>query len=99
VGRVRRVFLCFAVVATAALSAAAEEALKDHDHHAGHALGTVDFAVSCSAQAQTEFNHAVALLHHMTYPQARQAFERVATEFATSPYAADAKKQLDALKG
>ena len=31
--------------------------------------------------------------------EARQAFERVANEFATSPYAADAKKQLDALKG
>jgi predicted negative regulator of RcsB-dependent stress response len=30
--------------------------------------------------------------------EARQAFERVATEFATSPYAADAKKQLDAIK-
>ena len=31
--------------------------------------------------------------------EARQTFERVTTEFATSPYAADAKKQLDALKG
>lgn len=31
--------------------------------------------------------------------EARQAFERVTNEFATSPYAADAKKQLDALKG
>jgi predicted negative regulator of RcsB-dependent stress response len=30
--------------------------------------------------------------------EARQAFERVTTEFATSPYAADAKKQLDAIK-
>ena len=26
-----------------------------------------------------EFNRAVALLHHMTYPQAREAFQRVAT--------------------
>ena len=31
--------------------------------------------------------------------EARQAFQRVASEFATSPYAADAKKQLDGLKG
>ena len=46
--------------------------------HAGHALGTVDFPVSCSAAAQTEFNRAVALLHHMTYPQAREAFQQVA---------------------
>ena len=44
-----------------------------------HALGTVDFPVSCSAPARTEFNQAVALLHHMTYPQAREAFQRVST--------------------
>jgi tetratricopeptide (TPR) repeat protein len=45
---------------------------------AAHALGTVDFPISCSEPAQAEFNRAIALLHHMTYPQARQAFERVA---------------------
>jgi tetratricopeptide (TPR) repeat protein len=45
----------------------------------GHALGTVDFPISCSDQAQVEFNRAVALLHHMTYPQAREAFQKVAT--------------------
>ena len=47
--------------------------------HTDHALGTVDFPVSCSVQARSEFNRAVALLHHMTYPQAREAFQRVAT--------------------
>src|ERR1051325_7375225 len=46
--------------------------------HGDHALGTVNFPVSCTPAAQTEFNHAVALLHHMTYPQAREAFQRVA---------------------
>ncbi len=40
--------------------------------------GDVDFPISCSGPAQGEFNRAVALLHHMTYPQARAAFERVA---------------------
>ena len=44
-----------------------------------HALGTVNFPITCSAPARAEFNRAVALLHHMTYPQAREAFERVAT--------------------
>lgn len=34
--------------------------------------------VRCTTAAQTEFNRGVALLHHMTYPQARAAFERVA---------------------
>jgi tetratricopeptide (TPR) repeat protein len=46
--------------------------------HAGHPLGKVDFPITCSEQAQAEFNRAVALLHHMTYPQAREAFERAA---------------------
>jgi hypothetical protein len=46
--------------------------------HAGHVLGTVDFPITCSEQAPGEFNQAVALLHHMTYPQAREAFQRVA---------------------
>jgi tetratricopeptide (TPR) repeat protein len=47
--------------------------------HAGHPLGTVDFPITCSEQAQVEFNRAVALLHHMTYPRAREEFQRVAT--------------------
>ena len=47
-------------------------------HHGGDALGKVVFPVSCSAEAQQEFTRAVALLHHMTYPQARVAFEHVA---------------------
>ncbi len=42
-------------------------------------MGTVSFPVSCSEQAQLQFNQAVALLHHMTYPQARDAFESVLT--------------------
>jgi tetratricopeptide (TPR) repeat protein len=50
--------------------------------HANHDLGTVRFPVSCSAPAQAGFTRAVALLHHMTYPQAREAFEQVA---ATDP--------------
>ncbi len=45
-----------------------------HDEH----LGRVEFPVSCSAPAQAEFNRAMALLHHMTYPRAREAFEHVA---------------------
>jgi tetratricopeptide (TPR) repeat protein len=57
----------------------AAETRGQDQQHAGHALGTVDFPISCSGQAQVEFNRAVALLHHMTYPQAREAFERVTT--------------------
>jgi tetratricopeptide (TPR) repeat protein len=46
--------------------------------HGEHPLGSVSFPISCSRAAQREFNRAVALLHHMTYPQARAAFTRVA---------------------
>jgi tetratricopeptide (TPR) repeat protein len=42
-------------------------------------MTTVNFPVSCSPKAQIEFNQAVTLLHHMTYPQARSAFQNVAT--------------------
>ena len=44
-----------------------------HDHEA---LGTVHFPVSCSPVAQQAFEHGLALLHHMTYPQAREAFQQ-----------------------
>lgn len=47
--------------------------------HTDVSLGSVDFPITCSEQAQAEFNRAVALLHHMTYPQARETFERVAS--------------------
>lgn len=41
-------------------------------------LGTVAFSISCSAAVQADFNRAVALLHHMTYPQASTAFQQIA---------------------
>lgn len=61
-----------------ALLFAAPPARAQHAAHAGHPLGEVHFPVSCSATAQPEFERALALLHHMTYPQARSAFEALA---------------------
>jgi len=61
------------------LGSCAGETRDQVPQHAGHSLGTVDFPITCSEQAQVEFNRAVALLHHMTYPQAREAFQQVAT--------------------
>jgi len=40
--------------------------------------GSVHFPVSCDASAQADFDRAVTLLHHMTYPQARAAFQEIA---------------------
>ena len=68
----RRALRVAAVIAVAASRVHGQGA-----SHGNHALGEVDFAISCSSQARTEFNEAVALLHHMTYPQARAEFERV----------------------
>ncbi|CAN5769822.1 hypothetical protein BH20ACI3_BH20ACI3_22520 [soil metagenome] len=67
------------------LAGCAGEARGQVQQHTGHPLGTVDFPITCSEQAQVEFNRAVALLHHMTYPQAREAFQRVT---ATDPQCA-----------
>jgi tetratricopeptide (TPR) repeat protein len=62
------------------LGGCASETSRHVQQHASHPLGRVDFPITCSEQAQAEFNWAVALLHHMTYPQAREAFERVAKD-------------------
>lgn len=41
-------------------------------------IGDVAFPISCAAEAQEPFDHAVALLHHMTYSQARAEFSTIA---------------------
>jgi tetratricopeptide (TPR) repeat protein len=70
--------MCFRILASLALLFIGSSTASGQAH-AGHDLGEVDFQISCSTEARTEFNRAVALLHHMTYPQARAAFERVST--------------------
>lgn len=69
------------VLGSAILTAALLGSITASGHgqqHDGHPLGVVDFPVSCTAEAQEAFNHAAALLHHMTYPQAHEAFQKVA---------------------
>lgn len=43
----------------------------------GGNLGKISFPVSCSDDAQVAFNNGVALLHHMMYQQAREAFTKI----------------------
>src|SRR5688572_19440792 len=69
----RGLALLVALVATGTGQASAQA-----QQHAGHPLGTVNFPVSCTTPAQRNFTHALALLHHMTYPQAREAFQQAA---------------------
>ncbi len=54
----------------------------DHRHDASEKLGEVNFATSCTPQAQKQFNHAVAWLHSFEYEEAEKAFNEVA---ATDP--------------
>lgn len=67
-----------AIVMVMVGAAAWSDTVPTNDPHAGHDLGKVDFPVTCSAAAQQQFKQGVLLLHHMTYPQARVAFERTA---------------------
>ncbi len=46
---------------------------------AAPSLGRVEFVTSCAPAVAGDFDRAVALLHHMTYTQARTAFRDVAT--------------------
>lgn len=46
---------------------------------AGHGeVGAVDFQVSCDPEVREDFDHALALVHHMMYGEARSTFEAVA---------------------
>lgn len=76
---IRRMSECLGIGLMVGALGSPDEARGQVQRHADHPLGTVDFPITCSGPAQVEFNRAVALLHHMTYPQAREAFERVAT--------------------
>jgi tetratricopeptide (TPR) repeat protein len=66
------------LVLSALLICLALPARAQEHAHDGHQLGKVEFPISCSPEAQAQFTQALALLHHMTYPQARSGFEGVA---------------------
>jgi hypothetical protein len=57
-------------------------AAAQHEHAAGEPekLGKVEFAVSCGAAVQPQFNRAVALLHSFWYRKAAEAFAGIARE-------------------
>lgn len=57
----------------AALILAAAPAHAQMDH-AQHKLGTVDFPISCNAEAQRQFNVATAWLHSFEYEEAENAY-------------------------
>ena len=53
---------------------AASGIAQEHQHGKGEKLGAVHFATSCSAEAQKQFDRAVALLHSFQFNHAIQGF-------------------------
>jgi tetratricopeptide (TPR) repeat protein len=55
-------------------------AVAQHEHAGGgtEKVGTVQFATSCSAEVQGEFNRAVAMLHSFWYQKSAETFAGVA---------------------
>jgi tetratricopeptide (TPR) repeat protein len=51
--------------------------MHTHKHEPSEKLGRVNFAVSCTPQAQRQFNRAVAWLHSFEYEEAEKAFTEV----------------------
>jgi hypothetical protein len=48
------------------------------DHFAGEHFGSVHFPISCSPDAQRQFDRAVAMLHSFFYPETVKAFSAIA---------------------
>ena len=58
-------------------TAKAQEEPHPHQHEHSEKLGRVSFPVSCTTQAQRQFNHAVAWLHSFEYEEAEKVFTEV----------------------
>ncbi|MFZ0700439.1 MAG: hypothetical protein WBX13_03460 [Candidatus Acidiferrales bacterium] len=64
-------------------SAAHGNALAKAKHAQGERLGSVNFPVSCTPDAQKTFDAGVALLHSFQYQEAEQTFSQVAQQDPT----------------
>jgi len=49
----------------------------EHKHEPSEKLGRVNFSISCTNAARTQFNRAVAWLHSFEYEEAEKAFTKV----------------------
>src|SRR5688572_29221520 len=48
-----------------------------HKHEPAEKLGRVNFSISCTPAARTQFNRAIAWLHSFEYEEAEKAFTEV----------------------
>jgi hypothetical protein len=65
------------IAAVLSVLIAARGMTQEHQHGAGDKLGEVHFTTSCSEQAQSGFNRAVALLHSFQFSGAIEGFNAV----------------------
>ncbi len=79
--------VAFRLAVTAALSLmlVARVCAQEHEHAGarGEQLGKVVFATSCRPEAQTRFEHAMALLHSFWWEEGSRAFRAVAVADST----------------
>lgn len=72
----------WAVLAAGACAALLCAQVGAHEEHAGHSdgehFGSVHFPISCSPDAQRQFDRAAAMLHSFFYPETVKAFSAIA---------------------
>ncbi len=74
---VKLLFVTFLVVLIGDPRSTKAQEMHPHKHDPSEKLGQVNFTVSCTPQAQTQFNRAVAWLHSFEYEEAEKAFTEV----------------------
>jgi len=79
---VKRTLLIIALSTAAFFVSVSAQEGHQHKHDAAEKFGQVNFTVSCTPQAQKQFNRAVAWLHSFEYEEAEKTFNEVT---ATDP--------------
>jgi hypothetical protein len=73
-GRSKRWFLNLSLVNIILLFSANAGLTQHHDKHS---VGKIDFPISCNSAVKEQFNHALAMLHHMMYDHAGKEFNKI----------------------
>src|SRR5215813_6517325 len=77
----RRLQECSAGILFLLLCAFSAASQEDHHHAPAEKIGKVRFSISCSDQAQAQFNRAVAWLHSFEYEESERAFREIANSY------------------
>lgn len=76
----KRIHISALAIAVLSLSGLSHAQEHEHHHDKNEKLGKVTFRISCSAEAQSLFNRAVAWLHSFEYEEAERAFAEAAAK-------------------